>query len=246
MRVIPWFIYFWLYLIALIPKHRKAVALRKAGHREAHDELVRSAVHPWAKSMLTTAGGQVTVTGLENLPKTPAVYVSNHLSHCDIPLMLGYLGDDTKPLVAKIETKKIPLIRGWMEELHCVFLHRDDPRAAIKDLDIAAQFVKEGYSMVIFPEGTRSKTGEMSDFKAGAFRIAQKTKVPVVPVCIRGTREVMRPGSIWMHKAPVKMQILPPIDTSGYEKADWRALPEVAEERVKGGLASMQLADPHH
>ncbi|MEG1432525.1 MULTISPECIES: lysophospholipid acyltransferase family protein [Eubacterium] len=244
MRVIPWFIYFWLYLIALIPKHRKAVALGKAGNRKAHDELVRSAVRPWAQSMLTSAGGQVTVCGLENMPKGPAIYVSNHLSYCDIPLMLGYLGDDTKPLVSKKENEKIPLIRGWMEELHCVFLHRDDPRAAVKDLEEAAHWVSEGYSMVIFPEGTRSKDGEMADFKAGAFRIAQKTKVPVVPVCIQGTNDVMRPGSIWMHKAPVKMQILPPIDTSTYEKADWRMLPELAEEHVRHGLTAMSLAAP--
>ena len=240
MRFIPWFFYFWLYLFTMIPKHRKAVALRESGQFEEHDKLVQSAVRPWAKKMIASAGGQVQVEGLENMPKEPAVYVVNHLSFCDIPVLLGYLGDDTKPLVAKENISHFPIIRGWMKELHCVFLHRDEPRQAIKDLDEAIKWVKEGYSMVIFPEGTRSYTGEVGEFKSGAFRIAQKSKVPVVPVCLKGTNDVMHRGSLWMHKAPVTLKVLPAIDTSGYSRSDWRALPAIAENQIREALKEIK------
>ena len=112
MRTILWFIHFWLYQLALLPSRFKARRLAKAGDRAAHDAVVRKAVGPWARSMIRTAGGTVSVEGLENMPEEPAVYVSNHRSYFDIPLVLGYLGDDTKPLVAKKEIGKIPLIRA--------------------------------------------------------------------------------------------------------------------------------------
>lgn len=239
MRTLFWFIHFWLYLIVIAPKHWQVKRLAKRNDMDAHDALVREVVGKWARRMIGAAGGSITVEGLENLPTGPAVYVSNHRSYFDIPTVLGYLGDDTKPLVARHEIRKIPLIRGWMKDLHCVFLHRDDPRAAISDLNEAADWVAKGYSMVIFPEGTRTKTGELGEFKAGAFRIAQKNKVPVVPFCIMDTDKLMARDSLWIHPAHVTLKILPPIDTSHYAKAQWRALPALAESQVRAGLDTM-------
>ena len=89
MRTILWFIHFWLYQLALLPSRFKARRLVGAGDRAAHDAVVRKAVGPWARSMIRTAGGTVSVEGLENMPDEPAVYVSNHRSYFDIPLVLG-------------------------------------------------------------------------------------------------------------------------------------------------------------
>ena len=104
----------------------------------------------------------------------------------------------------------------------------------------AAGGVGKGYSMVVFPEGTRSKTGEVAEFKAGAFKIAQKNRVPVVPFVIDGTAELMERNHYFIHGGGVKLRVLPPIDTSGYGKEDWRALPALCEAQVRDGLAALR------
>lgn len=237
MRTLVWFIYFWLYLLVLEPLRIRAARYEKDGDRAAHDKLTQKTVGRWARRLLALAGAKITVEGLENLPQGNAVYVANHQGYFDIPLLLGYLGDDTKPLVAKKQIEKIPLIRGWMRELRCVFIDRDNARASMQALNEAIQWVSEGYSMVVFPEGTRSKTGKMAEFKAGAFRIAQKNKVPVVPVCIQGTDRLMERNHYWIRPAAISLCVLPAIDTTCYTKEDWRALPAVAENAVRTGLA---------
>ncbi|MEG2769629.1 MAG: lysophospholipid acyltransferase family protein, partial [Oscillospiraceae bacterium] len=183
MRTIIWFIYFWLYLLALIPKMHATTKARKNGDWEKCDELAHREVPKWANSLLKLAGVKVTVHGSENLPSVPCVFVANHESYYDIPIMLTTLG---KPfgLMAKKEIMKLPLIRTWMKNLGCVFVDRKDPRAAMQSLNEAEAFVKMGRSMVIFPEGTRAKDGVIGEFKSGSFRIATKAKVPLVPVRI--------------------------------------------------------------
>lgn len=239
MHTLLWFIYFWLYLLVLLPLLRRARALTKRGDTAAHDALTRRTVGRWARRLIAAAGGRVTVEGLEHLPAGPVVCVGNHQGYFDIPLTLGYLGE-AKPLVAKKEIQKIPLIRAWMAELHCVFLDRENPRAAVASLDEAAALVAAGYSMVVFPEGTRSRGGEMGEFKGGAFKIAQKARVPVVPFVIEGTADLMEKHHYFIHGGRIRLRVLPAIDTSAYERADWRALPALCEAQVRAQLAQMR------
>ena len=238
MRTLIWFIYFWTYIIVIYPIYLKVKKLGKDGDVKAHDELTRRIVRVWARRMVGVAGGKVTVQGLENLPCEPCVYVANHSSYFDIPLCLGYLGDDTKPLVAKKQIEKLPLVRDWMKELHCVFINRDNPREAVSALNEAASWTQQGYSMVVFPEGTRTPDGEIKEFKAGAYKIAEKGHLPVVPVCIKGTADLMGCGSLKITPASVTLEILPKIDTTNYTKQDWKALPALTQEIVTVALNS--------
>ena len=240
MHTILWFLYFWLYLIAVLPLYWYLRRLEKRGKRAKCDAILHRTVGRWARRLIRAAGAKVTVEGLEKLPDGPAVYVANHQGYFDIPVVLGYLGEDTKPLVAKKEIDRIPLIRRWMRLLHCVFLDRENPRSAVASLNEAAEWVAQGYSMVIFPEGTRSKTGEVAEFKGGAFKIAQKNKVPVVPFVIDGTAQLMERNGYWIHGGPVRLRVLDPIDTAGYTKEDWRALPALCEERVRQALCGLR------
>ena len=242
MRTILWFLYFWLYLLAVEPWLWKVRALKRQGRTEEHDILAGRIIHNWARRLLAAAGARVTVEGLENLPEGTAVFVSNHQSYFDIPLVLGYLGDP-KGLVSKKEIDRIPFIRQWMRELGCVFLDRENLRASVSALGDASDRVATGYSMVVFPEGTRSETGEVGEFKAGAFKIAQKNKVPVVPFVLEGSSRLMGKHSLWIHPASVTVKILEPIDTSCYGREEWRALPALAERRVKDGLALLRAGD---
>lgn len=233
LRTIWWFIQFWAYLIGVLPTYYKAKRLEKRGDIAAHDEITRRVVGKWARRMIKAAGGTVTVAGLEHMPERPAVYVGNHLGYFDIPLVLGYLGNDTKPMLSKQEIRKIPLIRSWMAELRCVFVERNNPKQSVLALNEAASWVRKGYSMVVFPEGTRSPDGLVHEFRGGAFRIAQKSEAMVVPFCITGTGDLMPKGSLRIRPAAVSMRVLEPIDTTDFQQEDWKALPAKCEDAIR-------------
>lgn len=236
MRTILWFIQFWASLFALMPSLRKAEKLQQAGDTAAQDDLTRKSVRRWADMRLRTAGVQVTVIGKENLPDSPAVYVGNHLGNFDIPLLLTHLGEFPPAIVAKKELAKLPLVSRWMRLLHCEFLDRKDARAAMTTLQAATAHVKNGYPVVIFPEGTRSRTGLVGEFKSGAFRIAQKSGAALVPLCIRGTDRVMERNGNWIRPAKVELHILPAIDTTNFTREQWRDLPQQMEELIRAAV----------
>lgn len=229
MRTILWFIYFWGYLLLVLPKLKKAQRLRREGNWEEHDRLVRKEVQGWATKLLQKAGVQVQVEGLENIPQGPCVFVGNHQGYFDIPLLLSCL-DCPHPLIAKMEIAKIPLVRGWMEELRCLFIDRENARQAMDCLKEANNLLQEGYSVVIFPEGTRSKGGPIKDFKGGGIRLATRAKVPVVPLCIEGTYKVMEQNHYWIHPAQVRLRILSPVETAGLNREQIRALDEELQQ----------------
>lgn len=136
--------------------------------------------------------------------------------------------DKPNGFIAKKEAKKIPFVPTWMDYLGCVFIDRENPREAVKALNEAADKIKSGYSIIIFPEGTRSKSDNMGQFKGGAFKIAEKTRVPIVPVLLDGTYKIMEANKNWMVPGTVNVTILPPIDTTELTKADFKTLgPEI-------------------
>lgn len=230
MRTVIWFIYFWGYLLFVLPKMKKARRLEAAGELEARDALVESMVQKWARSLLRLAGVRVELSGLENIPEGPAVFVPNHQSYFDIPVLLAWL-DKPHPLVSKQEVKKIPLIRTWMELLDCVFIDRDNARQSVAALGEAAKnMTQRGRSFIIFPEGTRSRGDEMGEFKNGGFRAALKAGVPVVPVAIDGTYRVMEANHMWIRPASVRVKVLPPVPTQGMSREESKLI----GEKVRG------------
>lgn len=214
LRTIVWFLYFFGALVALVPQMICAQRKKAAGAPGAKAYIHRY-VRMWAGTLLHIAGVTVTVKGQENIPKGRAVvFTPNHQGDYDIPLMLMYL-DEPHALVAKIETKKIPLVRTWMKLLDCVFIDRKSPRHSMEAMRQAQALVQAGESVVVFPEGTRSKRDAMGEFKAGAFRIACKAGAPVVPVAIDGSYKIMEANHNLMKPAHVNITILPPVETAG-------------------------------
>ena len=242
MRTIVWFIYFWGFLLVKWPAMNKGLKALEAGDWETADRLAARYVPQWANRLLKLAGVTVTVEGKENIPAGRAcVFAGNHRSYYDIPLMLTQL-DAPHGLVAKKEIAGLPLVRGWMRLLHCVFLDREDPRKAMAALNEAIENLKKGYSIAIFPEGTRNKgeEGTLQEFKGGAFRIATKAKAPVVPVAITGSRDIMENNHMWMHPAHETIRILPPIETEGLTREEIKALPERTAEAIRQNLLPQQ------
>lgn len=219
-RTIIWFIYFWLYLIKVMPAYFKTNRLLKEGNIKERDEYVSYLAFKWANDLLKLAGTKVNVVGAENVPKDRAVlFVGNHQGNFDTPLFLGCI-DKPKAFVAKIETQKLPIIRTWMKHMHCVFMDRDDMRQSLRVMNEAAEYLKAGYSMVIFPEGTRSKGRQMADFKAGSLKIAIKAGVPIVPVTIDGSYKIMEQNKNLIKPAVVDMIISEPIETANLTKEE--------------------------
>ncbi|NLI91592.1 MAG: 1-acyl-sn-glycerol-3-phosphate acyltransferase [Peptococcaceae bacterium] len=229
-RTIVWFIYFWLYLVLILPDLWKVNKMEKLGQKEKHDSVVFQIVRKWARSLLSLAGVTVDVRGSEHIPDHEAVvFISNHQGNFDIPILLGFI-DKPKAFIAKVEILKMPLIRTWMTHMKCVFMDRSDIRQSLRTISQAADYVKQGYSMVIFPEGTRSKGNSIGEFKPGSFKLALKAGAPIIPVTIRGSYRIMEQQGFIIKPGKVEVIISEPISTKRLSKEEEALLPD----RVRG------------
>lgn len=199
-----------------------------------HEDLpeINQIAHKWALSLLKLAGVTCEVTGMENIPKDRAVlFTSNHQGNFDIPLMITQLGG-TNPLVAKKSLENLPFISSWMKLFDCLFLDRENARQSLTVFGQAEEIIKEGRSVIIFPEGTRSRKEEPGEFKAGAFKIATKTGAPIVPVAINGSYKAMEAHGFWIHPAHVTIKILPPIETEKMSKEEAKHIGVVVRDMI--------------
>ena len=180
-RTIALFVYLFGYMIVHYSVLCKAERALAAGDTETVRQLVKKHIPHWSKGILNVTGVRLSVEGLDNIPKDgPCVFVANHRSYYDIPLLLAGL-DEPYGILAKEELGKIPLLNRWMKLLGCVFVQRDDVRASVRALNDATAIVESGRSFVIFPEGTREKDGKLLPPKSGLFVIAAGAGVDVVP-----------------------------------------------------------------
>lgn len=237
LRTLIWFTYFWLYLLLCLPISLFVRYLVKKDSTKA-DHYVAHFVKNWARRLLRLAGAEVSVSGQEHLPAEGSyMVVANHQGYFDIPIMLSCVGEP-RGLVAKQEIDRIPGIRTWMRYLHCLFVDRSSPRAGAQIIVDGAKLLESGHSLTIFPEGTRSKGGPVKEFKAGAFRIASRAGVPVVPVTIDGSFRLMEGNGMKIRPASVHVTIHPPIATKGIAREDLRALPHTVRDTIASELAS--------
>lgn len=234
-RTIIWFIWFWVSLLLTMPALLYVKLLDRQNNTEKRIEIVHKTTKLWAKSLLWLSGSKIIVEGEENIPEGPVLYVSNHQSNFDIPIFISYV-DRPKAFIAKAEIAKLPFVVLWMRQMRCVFMNRKDMRQSVEAIVEGVKRIKEGYSMVIFPEGTRSSSGEVAEFKAGSFKLALKSGVPVVPVAISGSKDIMGKGSLTIKPAKVRVKILKPINTSELSKEEAKELHEKVESIIKNNL----------
>jgi len=186
----------------------------------------------WASSICRGSGVEVSVTGTAELdPEKPYIFAANHQSQFDIFVLQGYLGIDFRWL-AKKELFTVPIWGPAMRRAGYIPIDRSHGRQAIKSLDEAAQKIAAGTSVIIFPEGTRSKDGKLHDFKAGAMILAIKSGVPIVPVAIRGTYEILPKGKLLMTPGKVHIRVGRPIETKNYNARDKHELAKISQEAV--------------
>lgn len=167
----------------------------------------------WGFRVILAIGGvKITVIGKENMPDEAALYVGNHRSYFDILLMYVQCKRLTG-FVAKDSIGKVPSLRVWMRYLYCLFLDRKDIKQGMKTILQAIEYVKQGISICIFPEGTRNDGEELSilPFKEGSFKIALKTGCPIVPVAINNSAEIFENHIPKLRKTHVVMEYGKPI-----------------------------------
>lgn len=237
-RTIALFVYLFGYMIVHYSVLCKAERALAAGDTETVRQLVKKHIPHWSKGILNVTGVRLSVEGLDNIPKDgPCVFVANHRSYYDIPLLLASL-DEPYGILAKEELGKIPLLNRWMKLLGCVFVQRDDVRASVRALNDATAIVESGRRFIIFPEGTRYKgeEGGAGEFKAGAFRIAVKTGAPVVPVAISGARGLFEAHGNRATPGTVYVRVLPPIQTAGMSRAEQKQLPDAVRQTILAEL----------
>ena len=162
--------------------------------------------------MMRLSGARITVTGEEYLKEGETyLFVSNHQSNFDIPLLLSAIRCP-KGFIAKKELGNIPILTFWMKKIHCVFMDRDNIRKSAEAIVKGIQILKAGHSMVIFPEGTRSKGGPVKEFKAGSFKLALKSKVKIIPVTIDGSYKLLDANGGKIKAADVAVTLHEPIE----------------------------------
>lgn len=214
---------------------KKVKKLEKEGKEQEVKDIIAPLVIDWAKYCVDVTGSQVEVVGLENVPTDRnVVYIGNHQGIFDIPLLLGYIPYQ-KAFIAKIEILKIPMISDWMKLMKCVFIARKNPRQSIEAMHQGIENVKNGYSMVIFPEGTRSKGGPVKEFKPGSFKLAFQSGADVVPVTIDGTWKLYEEHNK-IKPANIKLTIHPAVKTEGLSKDELRDIPAQVQKIVESAL----------
>jgi len=235
MRTIYFYFCIIINLIWINCKRMKYESVKKNKTKEELEVYMDSIVKSWSNFVINTAGLNLTVMGKENIPDGSCLFVGNHQSDFDIPVILSNMKIITGA-VAKKEMEKIPILSYWMRQIHCVFMDRENPREALKAISQGVENLKNGYSMFIFPEGTRSKSNKMGEFKKGSMRLAIKAGVPIVPVTLFDTYKVMEGNNGKIKKANAKLIIDKPIYLDGMSKEEKANISEVVQNIIQSNL----------
>ena len=167
-------------------------------------------------------GITIRLAGVENLQSGPVVYASNHSSNVDSPAVFYALRRlfPRVRVLYKAELRKLPVLVWAFDVAGFVPIARGDRDQSWAAVDRAAEALRQGYAFFVFPEGTRSRTGELLPFKKGGFVMALKAQAPIVPIVVSGGRAAMRKGSLLIWPATVTVRLLPAIATAGLSYKD--------------------------
>ena len=215
--------------------------LRQAGKKEEERALLAKATGQWVNKVMDLFDFTINIRGKENIPMDrPCVFYANHQGYADIVVMLKATEGKQIGFIAKDSLEKLPYFGKWIRALHGVFIKRGDAKAALRSIQAGVNELKDGYSLVIFPEGTRSHGHEMGEFKAGSFKLATKAKVPVVPVTIDGSYHMFEDRSIITSGAEVNMIIHPPIETADLDRKEASELHTRVKNIIREGLKEFE------
>ncbi|MGC2743816.1 MAG: lysophospholipid acyltransferase family protein [Candidatus Angelobacter sp.] len=182
----------------------------------------------WSRMILWTVGAKVQVEGLDKIDiSKPQVYVVNHLSAFDIPVLYTHLPFQFR-ILAKKELFRYPFMGWHLRRSGQIPVVLENPKASVRSLNLAVAAIRKGNSLVIFPEGGRSPNGQLQSFMGGAFYAAVKAQVDVVPIVLVGTYEMLKMNSYHIKPGPIQMVVGSPIATAGMSTRDIAKITEQA------------------
>jgi 1-acyl-sn-glycerol-3-phosphate acyltransferase len=203
--VTPWYVF-------------RFIFIELTGGTDPGGRLSRRSINVWGRAMCAAAGTRVITHGMERMSDDPRVIVANHVSWFDVLTLSSVL--PRLSYIAKAEMARIPLFGRAMRRAGHLFVDRHNHKAAFAVYDDAARRIRAGTTVVIFPEGTRGTDYALRPFKKGPFVLAIGAGVPIVPVLIHGTIEVLPRGRMWVQKHDVHIHVLDEIPTAGYNYDD--------------------------
>ena len=217
-------VYVFFYLIFTTPMRARLKKLEKTDPQEA-SRIAQEQVQKVFKHLLKISGVTIEVNGLENIPDEASLFVGNHSSYFDI-IVTGATIPGGVGFVAKDSLGKIPGLSSWMKRIHCLFLDRSDVRKGLQTILEGVDYLKEGYSMCIYPEG---------------LKMAQRAKAPVVPVAITGTRDIFEnnPG-LRVYPSHVTISFGKPFKFSDLPAAEKKFAGEHVKKAIEDMLAAQQ------
>jgi len=239
----------WVFLVGFFATiyHAGNVVLRNRFWRRNLHWACDKAARRWSQNILWAANVRVVLEGVENLrAHEPQIIVSNHQSGFDVFALAAHLPVRYR-FVAKRELGEVPIFgSAWIGCGH-VSVDRGNREAAIESLDQAWREIhEEKLTMVLFPEGTRSPDGRLTQFKKGAFVLAVQGQVPLVPVAVVGSRAVMAKGSLRVRSGTITLRIGTPISTEGTTIRDRNRLLEASWEAIAALKGGEEVPDPTH
>lgn len=236
LRTLFFFVVFWLHQLLIFPRLTYFSLRRKsAGDPGVRPQICRIA-RRWGKMVCFLGGVHLTRRDNSGIPADEAVlFVSNHQGDFDIPILAGYAGQNLA-FVAKKELEKIPLVSTWMRLLGCIFLDRDDRRKQVAQIRETVDLLKGGLSMVVFPEGTRSRGPEMAPFAKGSLNIAERAGVRIVPVTLKDSYTLKPKGRWGLPGGHAELILHPAIDPATLSPEEKATLHRDVQSIIAAGL----------
>ena len=223
------------------PYQRRIEEARAAGRDEEERQAILEATSDWGPRVLEMFGCTLNVEGRENLPASgPVVLVGNHQGYADIAACFAAFQNFQFGFVAKKELAKIPLYGSWMPRIRSVFIERDDPKASLETIKSGIALLERGYSLVIYPEGTRAKCSVPGPFMKGSLKLATRPGVPIVPFSMDGTYKMYEETGV-LSPAVINVIIHEPIETKNLTRQEEKDLTGRVEKIVVDGVR--RLAD---
>ena len=216
---------------------------KAAGDTEKEREYILKATSTWGPMVLKMIGTELTVEGMEKLPeKGPVVFIGNHQGYSDIFAYCAAFRKFQLGFVAKTMLSKIPFYGKWIRRTRSVFIKRDDARASLEAINEGIEYIKQGFSMVIFPEGTRSQGPEPGHFQRGSLKLATKPGVPIVPVSIHGSWRMFEETGC-LKPTKISIMVHEPLETAGISRKEEKELAGKVEKIVVDGVRELQARE---
>ncbi|MDR1496106.1 MAG: 1-acyl-sn-glycerol-3-phosphate acyltransferase [Clostridiales Family XIII bacterium] len=214
-------------------KLKRLIDSARAGGRWVEEqEYIRQAQNYWGPGALKALHGTLEAEHLNRIPEGPVLFVSNHQGNVDIAVFMAAVTMKQHGFVAKRELEDIPYFGKWVPRIRSLMIERDDPRSTLRAFREGEEWLKQGFSLVIFPEGTRSRSDEMHEFKKGSLRMATQTGLPIVPVSLSGSWRLFEEKG-YPQPWTVRFYVHEPIATDGLPKAELAGLNDRVEAVIR-------------